>query len=214
MKKEEKAKILFQYIKKKYKGLIEKHYSHSKDPFKLLITVLLSQRTREELTIEKSKFLFEKLRLGLDDFLKMDEDEIAELIKPVGFYREKAKRIKEICKMIKEKYKGKVPETREQLLLLPGIGKKSADVVLNALGKETIAIDVHVKTITKRLGLTKANDYDEIQEELHRLFKPKERKYINLGLVLFGKEICKAKPKCYVCPFNSICDYYKAHRKP
>ena len=215
MKKQEKARRVYKYLRKNYYGFINQHYSHSKDAFRILITVLLSQRTKEELTLAKNELLFNKLKLKLNDFLRMREREIADLIKPVGFYRQKAKKIKELCKILKEKYNGKVPLKREELLKLPGIGKKSADVLLNALVKPTIAVDVHVEVVSKRLGLVKANaSYDEIQQELHKLFKPRQRKIINLGLVLFGKEICLTqKPKCWLCPFKSFCEYGKKNLK-
>lgn len=206
------ARIVLRYLKKKYLPFMKKHYSHKKDYFRTLITVLLSQRTREELTIKKSELLFEKLHFKLDDFLNMHVKKIENLIKPVGFYRKKAKKIRLICKMLKEKYDGKIPKTRQQLMQLPGIGKKSADVVLNAINGNVIAIDVHVNVISKRLGIVNQNaDYDEIQEQLNKLFKPQERKYVNLGLVIFGKKIClTSKPKCEICPFKNFCKYYKS----
>lgn len=209
MDKKQKAEKIYKFLKRKYGSFIKQHYSHSNDAFRILISVLLSQRTREELTLEKDALLFDKLKLRIDDFLKLSENQIAELIKPVGFYRQKAKRIKQLCKILKEKYNCKVPLKREELLKLPGIGKKSADVVVNALVKPTIAIDVHVEIISKRIGLVKMNTgYDEIQQNLHRLFKVRERKIVNLGLVLFGKEICLTnKPKCKICPFRTFCNY-------
>lgn len=212
--KQQKAKIVLQYLEKKYTPFMKKHYSHKKDYFRALITVLLSQRTREEITIEKSKLLFDKLHLKVNDFLKMSTSRIEQLIKPAGFYRQKAKKIKLICKILKQKYDGKVPKSREQLLELPGIGKKSADVVLNTIKRDVIAVDVHVNVISKRLGLVDKNaDYDSIQEGLHNLFKPNERRYVNLGMVLFGRDIClTANPKCNICPFKDFCDSYK-HKK-
>jgi len=213
--KREKAVGVLNYIKRRYTHFMRSHYSHRSDYFRTLITVLLSQRTREEVTLNKDRLLFEKLHLKLDDFLNMDAKEIESLIKPVGFYREKARKIKLICKILKEEYKGGIPKTREELMKLPGIGKKSADVVLNAMEGNTIAVDVHVNVISKRLGIVNQNaDYDEIEEQLNKIFRPKERRYVNLGLVIFGKKIClTSKPKCKICPFKNFCKYYNIIRK-
>src|SRR3989338_774530 len=135
---------LIKLIGSRYADFIKSHYSQQrKDSFRALISVLLSQRTKEELTLKKDRLLFDKLHLKPEDFLAMNRKEIEKLIFPVGFYRQKAKRIKEICRILKEKHKGKVPETREELLQLPGIGKKSADVVLNSLNGKVIAMDVN-----------------------------------------------------------------------
>ncbi|MEM5882997.1 MAG: endonuclease III [Candidatus Aenigmatarchaeota archaeon] len=178
-------------------------------PFKLLIGTILSQRTRDEKTSQAWKRLFLKANTP-EKILNLSEKEIQNLIKDVGFYRQKAKRIKKISQIILEEYKGKVPSSREELLKLPGVGPKTADVVLSySFGKPVIAVDTHVATISKRLGWTKSDKPERIREDLHKIVPKKYRLIINNLFVEFGKEICRAKPKCYVCPIIKFCKFSK-----
>lgn len=177
------------------------------EPFKLLIGTILSQRTKDEKTSQAWKKLFSKAETP-EKILKLSEKEIESLIKEVGFYRQKARRIKQVSKIILEKYKGKVPSSREELMNLPGVGPKTADVVLSySFEKPVIAVDTHVATISKRLGWTKSDNPEKIREDLHRIIPKKYRLLINSLFVEFGKEICKAKPKCYKCPILKFCKY-------
>ena len=182
------------------------------DPFKVLISCILSQRTKDEITREASRKLF-RVADTPNKLLKLSEKKIANLIYPVGFYRQKAKKIKKLCKILLKKYEGKVPEIREELLKLPGVGFKTADVVLSyGFKKPVIAVDVHVKVISRRLGLTKSEDPEQIREDLHRLIPIKFRRFVNLLFVEFGKDICRtARPRCDVCPIRKYCRYYKIH---
>jgi endonuclease-3 len=194
---------IIQILQKKYK--IE---PWEENPFKILISTILSQRTKDEVTREASKRLF-KVASSPEKILKLSEKEIAKLIYPVGFYRQKAKKIKKLCKILLEKYNGKVPSTREELLKLPGVGFKTADVVLCcSFGQAIIPIDVHVAVISRRLGLTKNKDTEKIREDLHRKIPKKSRRIVNLLFVEFGKDICRtARPRCYVCPILKRCPY-------
>ena len=175
-------------------------------PFKILISCILSQRTKDEITRDASKRLF-KIADTPEKILKLSEREIAELIKPVGFYNQKAKRIKEVAKLILEKYGGRIPSSREELMKLPGVGGKTADVVLcYGFGKEVIPVDTHVATISRRLGLTKAKDPEKIRKDLHRIVPKRYRRIFNLLMVEFGKEVCRTrKPKCRICPIKDYC---------
>jgi endonuclease-3 len=141
--------------------------------------------------------------------LKLSEKQIEKLIYPAGFYRQKAKRIKKICKILIERYKGKVPDSREELLKLPGVGLKTSDVVLSyGYGKPVIAVDTHVFHVARRLGLTKSNNIEKIREDLHKQIPEKYRLILNLLFVEFGKDICRTiKPKCEVCPIKKFCEY-------
>lgn len=179
------------------------------NPFKVLIATVLSQRTKDEVTRTASKKLF-SIASSPKRILKLSEREIESLIKPVGFYKQKAKRIKEISRILLEKYKGKVPASREKLLELPGVGGKTADVVLcYAFGKDVIPVDTHVATISRRLGLTKAKEPEKIREDLHRIVPKKFRRIFNLLLVEFGKDVCQTrKPKCEACPISKYCKFY------
>jgi endonuclease-3 len=178
------------------------------DPFKVLISCIISQRTKDEVTRKASSRLL-KVANNPKKILKLSEKQIEELIYPAGFYRQKAKRIKKICKILIEKYKGKVPDSREELLKLPGVGLKTADVVLSyGYGKPVIAVDTHVFHVARRLGLTKSNNLEKIREDLHKQIPEKYRLILNLLFVEFGKDICRTiKPKCEVCPIKKFCEY-------
>ncbi|MCS7105727.1 MAG: endonuclease III [Candidatus Aenigmarchaeota archaeon] len=177
------------------------------EPFKLLIGTILSQRTRDEKTSQAWQKLFSKANTP-EKILKLSEKEIEKLIKEVGFYRQKARRIKQVSKIILEKYKGKVPRSREELMNLPGVGPKTADIVLSySFGKPVIAVDTHVATISKRLGWTKNDEPEKIREDLHKIIPKKYRLLINSLFVEFGKDICRSKPKCYNCPILKFCKY-------
>lgn len=194
---------IIRILQKKYKIRVRKG-----KPFEVLIGCLLSHRTRDEVTWPTADKLF-RVASTPEKILKLTEKRIAELIYPVGFYRQKAKRIKQICKILLKEYKGKVPQTREQLMQLPGVGDKTAAIVLAyAYGKPVIAVDTHVAKIARRLGWTKYKNPEKIGEDLHRLIEPRKRLVINQLLVIFGKDICtRPKPKCYKCPVEKLCPY-------
>ncbi len=184
---------------------------HFATPFQVLISCVLSQRTREENTEKASANLFSKADTP-EKISKLSLKEIEKLIKPCGFYRQKAKKIKEISKIILKKYKGKVPKTREELLSLPGVGFKTSAVVLSyGHGIPIIAVDTHVNRISKRLGLVEESaDVEEVRKKLESLFHKKAWKYVNLGFVNFGRSVCKPlSPNCDVCQLKNICRYYK-----
>jgi endonuclease-3 len=183
-------------------------------PFKVLITTVLSQRTKDEVTRKASQQLL-KVANTPEKILKLSEKKIAKLIYPVGFYRQKAKRIKQICKILLKKYKGKVPRAREELMQLPGVGGKTADVVLCCtFGKAVIPVDVHVAVISRRLHLTKSKDPEKIRKDLHRQIAEKNRRIVNHLFVEFGKEICQTRlPLCYRCPIVKLCPYESKNLK-
>jgi len=178
--------------------------------FKVLISCIISQRTREENTKKACERLF-KLVNTPEDVLKLSLKELENLLRPAGFYRQKAKRIKDVCRILVEKYNGEVPKTRDELMKLPGVGFKTSAVVLAyGFGIPIIAVDTHVNRISKRLGLVseKAN-VEEVRETLQSLF-PKEKWFlINLAMVNFGREVCKPiKPNCSKCELKAICEFY------
>jgi endonuclease-3 len=176
------------------------------DPFKVLIGVVLSQRTKDEVSFPATDRLIKKAK-NLDGILKLSTGEIEKIIYPVGFYKTKAKRIREICRILKEKYRGKIPRDREELMKLPGVGGKSADIVLSyGYGEPVIACDVHVIWISNQLGWTKTFNPEKVREDLHRIIPVKYRRTLNDILVQFGKEICRTgRPKCYICPIRKYC---------
>ncbi len=186
-----------------------------KDPFKVLISCILSQRTKEENTEIASKNLF-KVADTPEKIVKLNIKKLEKLIKPAGFYRQKAKNIKKLSKIIIEKYNGKVPMDREELMKLPGVGYKTSAIVLSyGFWKPIIAVDTHANRISKRLGLTDwDDDVEEVRKKLEKLFPKKDWFYVNLGFVNFGREICRpVRPKCEICPLKEVCKYYETKNK-
>ncbi len=178
-------------------------------PFKILIGTVLSHRTKDEHTWPANERLF-KIADTPDKILKLSEKQIIKQIKPVGFYNVKAKRIKQICKMLLEKYNGKVPNAREELMKLPGVGFKTSDLVLSiGFGVPVIGIDTHVNVVSKRLGFADEKDNVEIvRAKLHKLVPDDRRLIVNHLFVQFGKDICTSpRPKCYMCPIEKLCPY-------
>lgn len=184
------------------------------DPFKILIGTILSQRTKDEITDKAYEALF-KHYPTIESLANASIKKIEKLIKPVGFYRIKARRIKEVSRIILEKYSGIVPRDREELLRLPGVGDKTADIVLSfGYGLPEIAIDTHVETVAKRLGVADEKDrYVEVKKKLEEITPLEKRAILNSIFVSFGKEICrKPKPRCSICPINRFCTYYRETR--
>jgi len=213
MENERKAKILVSFLKRRYGDFARKHTSRNRTVFRTLIACVLSQRTRDENTAKASERLFSVADTP-EKILKIPEEEIRRLIRPAGTFRQKAKRIREISRMILERYNGRVPKDREELMKLPGVGFKTADITLSyGFGVPTIAVDTHVNRISKRLGFVgwKA-DVEEVRKKLESLIHGKDRFVVNIGLVRFGQEICRPlRPRCPECPLRMICDYHRDH---
>lgn len=177
-----------------------------KDPFHILISTIISLRTKDKVTLEASKRLFEKVK-NFNDILNLSEKEIENLIYPAGFYKTKAKRLKEIAKIIVETYNGIIPDNIEELLRLPGVGRKTANLVL-ILGynKDSICVDTHVHRISNRFGWVKTKTPEETEFALKKLLPVDLWKKINDYLVSYGQTICKPiKPLCSKCNLNNIC---------
>ncbi|MEN2974645.1 MAG: endonuclease III [Candidatus Caldarchaeales archaeon] len=201
---------IIKILESKYSVEMPSHVSG--DPFKILVGTILSQRTKDEITNRAYESLFDKYS-DIKSLAAAPTKDIERLIKPVGFYRVKARRIKEVARIILERYLGNVPKDRDELLKLPGVGDKTADIVLSiGYGFPEIAIDTHVETVSKRLGIADEEDrYMQIKKKLEELTPIDKRPIINHLFVTFGREICrKPKPKCSICPIKSFCRYYKS----
>lgn len=176
-------------------------------PFVTLISCLLSLRTKDEVTEQASQHLLIKYNTP-EKLVQLSEQQIASLIYPVGFYKTKAKRIKEISQTLLDKYQGKVPDQFEELLTLKGVGKKTASIVMVYGHKiyDFIPVDVHVHVIANRLGWVKSKNPDETMEKLMKIV-PKRYWYdLNNLFVSFGQNICKTiSPWCSKCPIESHC---------
>ncbi len=179
----------------------------SRDPFRVLISTVLSLRTKDETTAGASGRLF-ALADSPKDMLGLGEKVITEAIYPVGFYRTKARNILGICRELIDKYGSRVPDDLDELLLLRGVGRKTANLVLTlGYGKHGICVDTHVHRITNRLGYIRtATPYDT---EMALRAKLPKRHWIDYNslLVAFGQYICRpVSPKCSVCPVQAFCD--------
>lgn len=181
-----------------------------KDAYKVLITTILSQRSRDENTEVASKQLFEKYP-NVESIANAKPEELYELIKPAGLYREKAERIIIVSKILLEKYDGVVPNKLEELLELPGVGRKTANIVLHvSFDQAALAVDTHVHRISNRLGWVKTKTPEQTEEELKKIMSPQLWGLINGSMVEFGKNICKPiSPRCEQCFLTECCDFFK-----
>ena len=177
--------------------------------FEILIGTILSQRTKDANTVRACKQLFSKYRTPRQ-IAAADIRAIERLIKPAGFYRVKARRVKQVSKIIYEKYKGKVPDGRNELLKLPGVGAKTSAIVLvQGFQKPVIPVDVHVHRVSNRLGLVKTKNPEQSEIELNKVVPKKYWVEFNDLFVRFGQQICLSRnPRCKVCPINRYCNYY------
>jgi endonuclease-3 len=182
----------------------------TKDPFKVLISCLLSLRTKDAVTWKASERLF-KIADTPEKISALSLEEIERAIYPVGFYRTKAKRIKEISKILKEKYNSRVPNDFNELLKLKGVGRKTANIVMvYGFGKEGLPIDTHCHRIPNRLGWIKTKKPEDTEKALRKLIPKKYWFEFNDLFVQFGQNICKpVKPMCNICPIKGYCVYYK-----
>lgn len=209
MKKEDLPKVL-EILKKEFPKwnapVVHMIAQHRRDPFRVLVCALLSTRTKDELTHKVCKRFFEKVK-SPEDLVKLSKEEIRELIYPVGFYRVKAKQLKEIGKILLEKYGGKVPDTLEELTKLPGVGRKVGNLVLSkGYNKPAIVVDVHVHRIVNRWCLVKTKNPTETEFKLMEIAPKELWSEINYLLVAFGQTICTPqKPKCEICPVEKYC---------
>lgn len=185
------------------------HYSN---PFKLLVATILSAQCTDKQVNSVTPNLFNELKTP-DDFANAPIKAIEELIRSTGFFHNKAKNIKNCSKALIENYNGKLPKTLDEMTKLPGVGRKTANVVLGAaFGIPGIVVDTHVARISRRLGLTENKDPVKIEFDLMEIITKEEWSDFSLHLVYFGRAICKArKPNCPLCPINNLCDY---HEKP
>ena len=184
------------------------------DPYKILISTVLSLRTQDKTTYKASERLF-KVADTPQKMVELTEKEIEKLIYPVGFYRTKAKNIKKISQILLDKYGGKVPDELDELLKLPGVGRKTANLVITlAYGKLGICVDTHVHRISNRLGIVKTKTPFETEMELRKILPKKWWIEYNDMLVSLGQTICRPiNPKCDICPIKEYCPKVGVKRK-
>jgi endonuclease III len=191
-------------------ALRELHEVETGGPFSILIGTILSARTKDESTTKVCKVLFSKHK-NAKSLANAKVKDVEKIIKSIGFYHVKSKRIIEVAKIIDSKYKGIVPDDLETLVKLPGVGRKTANCVLvYAFEKPAIPVDIHVHRISNRLGLVETKNPEDTEQELMKKVPKKFWIDINDTFVMYGQNICKPiSPMCDVCKIKKNCKYYK-----
>ena len=179
-----------------------------KNPLELLVATILSAQCTDARVNMVTPGLFKKYKTAAE-FAKADLKELEEEIKSTGFYRNKAKAIKNCCKMLFEEYGSVVPSTLEGLVKLPGVGRKTANVILGAaFGKQAIAVDTHVLRVSNRLGLAHSKNPDKVEAELNQQIEQGKWTKFNHALILHGRETCMARsPRCGSCVLYEECQW-------
>jgi endonuclease-3 len=179
-----------------------------RNPFELLVATILSAQCTDKQVNGVTKDLFRQLKNPWD-FAQASSETVEKLIRPTGYFRNKAKNIRKCSVSLIEKYKGEVPRTLDELVELPGVGRKTANVVLGtAFGIPGIVVDTHVTRISKRLGLTENRDPVKIEFDLMKIIPKNEWNGFCLQLIFFGRAICKARnPACSTCPLYDLCNF-------
>ena len=179
------------------------------NPLQLLIAIRLSAQCTDARVNLVTEELFEKYKT-LEDFANADYEELSADIRPCGFFRTKAQNIIEMSKILLSKYNGEIPEKMENLTELPGVGRKTANLIRgDVFGKPAIVTDTHFIRITGRLGLTESKAPERVEKDLTALIPPEKSSDFCHRIVKFGRDICCArKPKCSICPMTEICKTY------
>jgi len=193
-------------------ALRELHEAETGGPFSILIGTILSARTKDESTTKVVKTLFLKYK-NAKELANAKLKDVEKIIKPIGFYHVKSKRIIEVSQIIQSKYKGIVPDDLDTLVKLPGVGRKTANCVLvYAYEKPAIPVDIHVHRISNRLGLVDTKTPEDTEQELMKKIPKKYWIEINDTFVMYGQNICKPiHPMCDVCKIKRNCKYYNSN---
>ncbi len=200
--------------RKRKANVFELEKINKKSPFMILISTILSSRTKDENTIRATKRLFKKIKTP-KELSKINEKEIEKLIYGVGFYKTKAKNIKETSKILEEEFDGKVPNNLKNLLKLKGVGRKTANIVLSrAFEKYALGVDTHVNRISNWIGWVNTTSPEKTEKELMKIIKKKYIRRFNLILVSYGQTICTPKnPKCEICKIRKYCRKWISQKK-
>lgn len=177
------------------------------DPYLILVATLISLRTKDSVTLSSSVRLFERAKTP-KEILALTDEELESLIYPCAFYKRKAQNIKTISKILLEEHNGQVPDTEEELMRLPGVGIKSANLTLNlGFNIDAICVDCHVHQICNRLGIIDTKTPEESEKELKKVMPKRFWIPLNELFVTYGMEVCTPlSPKCSLCPFNNSCN--------
>lgn len=208
MTKKEKVLKIKEYLDKTY-GDAPCTLDYS-DPFELMVATILAAQCTDARVNIVTPALFKKYPT-VKAFAEADVSDVEELIRSTGFFRNKAKNIVACANAILDRHSGEVPDTMEELVALPGVGRKIANLMLgDVFGKPCIVVDTHCKRITNLLGLTKNTDPTKIEMDLKKIIPPEYGAQFCHQLVEHGRAICVARrPKCSECGMNTVCDFYK-----
>lgn len=204
MTKKERALKAVEILKNEYPEAICS--LNASNPFELLVAVRLSAQCTDARVNLVTPALFEKYKT-LDDYANADIKDVEEIVKSCGFYKNKASSIIGMAKMVRDEFGGIVPDTIEELTTLPGVGRKTANLIVgDVYGKESIVVDTHMIRISNRIGLVNVKDPVKIEMALKKIIPVDEGSDFCHRIVLFGRDVCTArKPKCDVCPMKEIC---------
>jgi endonuclease-3 len=210
--------MLNQSTIKKVLQLLNENYADTKTalnyqtPFQLLISTMLAAQSTDKQVNIVTKHLFAQYP-DVRSFLSMTVSALEDKIKTVGLYKLKAKNILATCRMLIDKYDGEIPHTREELMALPGVGRKTANVVLSiATDFDAIAVDTHVFRVSNRIGLAKAGDVRKTEEDLMKNIPQRDWSNAHQWLIWHGRKICRARnPLCNTCFLNSYCLYFNQY---
>ncbi|ERP39000.1 endonuclease III domain-containing protein [Chitinivibrio alkaliphilus] len=213
MNKEERLARIYTYLERLF-------YSHKmpvidlmkvggESPFRLLVATILSSRTKDEVTSQAAARLFEKADT-LEALARLSESEIAQRIYPVGFYKTKARHLRKLPEVVLHQFGGIIPHTMDELVCLPGVGRKTAALVAaTAFDQDTICVDTHVHRITNRLGFVSTKTPAETERALMEYLPVQYWKKTNAYFVSFGQNICRpVGPRCTECSLQDLCPYY------
>jgi endonuclease-3 len=180
------------------------------NPFTLLVAVVLSAQATDKGVNKATPALFAAADTP-EKMISLGENSIREYIKTIGLFNAKAKNVFKLSQILAEKHGGQIPETREELVSLPGVGRKTANVVLNiAFGAPTIAVDTHIFRVSNRTGLAKGKNVDAVEQLLERAVPKEFKRHAHHWLILLGRYTCKArKPDCPDCPVRDLCSFKK-----
>lgn len=205
--KKDKALIVLEKLEELYpEAKCELNFGNT---FQLLVATMLSAQSTDKKVNEITSELFKQYKTP-EDFLSMTQTELEEKIKKIGLYRNKAKNILQMCHDLIIRFDGEVPNNMEELVSLPGVGRKTANVVLsNGFGIPAIAVDTHVFRVSNRIGLAHSNNVDETERQLMNSLPKDTWSLAHHLLIWHGRRICEArKPKCGICPISDCCDYF------
>jgi endonuclease-3 len=204
-----KASAVIDILSKAYPKVLET--TSRNDPFRTLVGCILSHRTRDSNSEKAEETLFSRAS-SPSDILGLHREELHDLIRCSGYYRQKGDYIVGTCRELMERYDGDVPRDRETLLTFPGVGPKTADIVLtHCFGEAAIPVDVHVSRVSRRLGLAPTDASPErVQSSLHTLIPRDKYLFYDRSIISIGKDYCrKTNPLCGECPLRDYCDHSK-----